>query len=314
MTKRLSILVVNWNSVDYLRQCLLAAQADCAASPPEIIVVDNWSGDGCGAMLAVEFPHAIFVQSPDNLGFGRAVNLGFLRATGALLLLLNPDCQWPPGVIPCLREQFRRLPQPGILAPRLLNSDGTLQTSCVRALPTPINCALDCRLFRHWFPKSRLWGTWSAFNSRVAVEVEAVSGACMLMSASAFREAGGFSPEFFMYGEDLDLCAKMRRLGLRNYHLPMVEVVHHGGGSSQAEAHSSRKVAMLRRAGEIYLRLNRGPVVAAWYRLLQGALALTRIGVATLPALLWWGKPRATARLTVQHWGQVLAWSVGLDR
>lgn len=309
---KLSILIVNWNSKDYVRSCLETVRKTCGLLSPQIVVVDGGSFDGCGEMLASEFPEVEFLQSDDNVGFGRSNNLGFAKVRGEFLLLLNPDTELLPESVSELLGQMTVLPKVGMIGPRLLNSDGSLQTSCVKALPTPVRQMLDSEFLRRLFPKSRLWGTWEAFSSSTPVEVEAVSGACMLLPSNVFRQVGGFSPEFFMYGEDMDLCAKVRKQGFKVYHDPRAQVVHHGSGSSQLQINQFSTV-MVRVAGVIYMRRNHGHFTAAFYRLLQGVSAAARISAVLMAFLLLSGPRRAAARLTLVKWWYVLRWAVGIS-
>jgi GT2 family glycosyltransferase len=307
---RLSILIVNWRSKDYLRRCLESVHQTRGELAPQIVVVDGGSFDGCGEMLATDFREVKFVQSRENLGFGRSNNLGFSSVTGDTLLLLNPDTELRPGALNRLMAALEDCAEAGIVGPRLLNTDGSLQATCVRALPTPLNQALDSEFLQRMFPKSRLWGTHEAFHSARPVAVEAVSGACMLMRSGVFRHVGGFSPEFFMFGEDMDLCAKVRRLGLKIYHVPEADVLHHGGGSTSVQA-SQFNIIMMRTAGETYMRRNHGAATAVWYRLLQGFSALVRIGI-TLPASFVAGSQRRpAARRSAAKWWHVLRWALG---
>src|SRR5689334_17767406 len=119
----LSILIVNWNSKDYLRRCLRTVGAACQGSAPQIVVVDGGSFDGCAEMLATEFPAVQFIQSERNLGFGGSNNLGLNVVDRDMLLLLNPDTELEPGSVTELLQQFSILPDAGLLGPRLLNSD-----------------------------------------------------------------------------------------------------------------------------------------------------------------------------------------------
>ena len=308
----LSILIVNWNSKDYLRRCLRTIRATCRHLRLQIVVVDGGSFDGCGDMLNAEFPKVEFLQSPENVGFGRSNNLGFHRITGDTLLLLNPDTELKGQAVSVLLEQLESLPKAGILGPRLLRADGSLQTSCVRALPTPLNRALDSDLIRRLLPRSRIWGTADAYTSAVPVEVEAVSGACMLMRSDIFRRVGGFTPEFFMYGEDMDLCNKVRSIGLKIYHVPNAQVTHHGGGSSRTQFNRFETLMILE-AGATYMRLNHGPRTAAQFRLLQGASAVVRL-LVLVPAMTVGNRnDRLLRRELLLKWLAVLKWSLGLE-
>jgi GT2 family glycosyltransferase len=306
----LSILIVNWNSKQHLRKCLETVRATCADLAPQIVVVDGASFDGCGEMLAAEFPEVEFVQSAENVGFGRANNLGFGRVTGEALLLLNPDTEVPPGALQTLLAELKRRPDAGIVAPRLLNSDGSLQSSCVQSFPTPLNQLLDAELLRRWFPQSRLWGTAQAFAATAPVPVEAVSGACMLLRSEVFRQVGGFSPEFFMYGEDMDLCARVRGLGLANYHVPGVRVTHHGGGSSGGEF-SRFATVLLRHSIHRFIRKHQGRMAAAVYRSFMLGNSLARLALLFPLCLAARGAHRGAA---LRKWLAVFRWGAGLER
>jgi N-acetylglucosaminyl-diphospho-decaprenol L-rhamnosyltransferase len=311
MTGKLSILIVNWRSKDYLRRCLQTVRETAQDLVGQIVVVDGGSFDGCGEMLATEFPEVEFVQSPDNVGFGRSNNLGFARVNQPVLLLLNPDTELKPGALARLLEVLESRPDVGIVSPRLLNTDGSLQKSSVMAFLTPLNQALRSEFLMKLWPKSRFWGAGEAYFATEPAPVEAVSGACMLMRTDLFRRLNGFRPEYFMYAEDMDLCLRAHRLGLRNYHVPAAEVIHHGGGSSRTQV-SQFSTVMMRVANETYMRLNHGRTTAALYRLLQAVSAAVRLAF-TLPGCILPGTAwQARARTSATRWWYVLKWAFGL--
>jgi N-acetylglucosaminyl-diphospho-decaprenol L-rhamnosyltransferase len=307
----LSILIVNWNSRDYLRKCLHTVRFTCQELSPQVIVVDAGSFDGCRLMLATEFPEVEFMQSRENLGFARSNNLGFQHAKGEFVLLLNPDTELQQGAVATLLSVLQSRSDCGIAAPRLLNTDGSLQTSCVSALPTPWNAFLDSEALRNLFPRWRIWGTWEAFSASEPVGVEAVSGACMLMRSETFRKAGGFNPYFFMYAEDRDLCAKVRRLGFKVCHVPAAKVVHHGGGSSQVQT-SDFSILMKRIANKTYMKLNHGYGSALLYRFLQGFSAAVRLCLLAPGICFLRGRRRTSALSALRKWWVVLRWALGL--
>lgn len=306
----LSILIVNWNSKDYLRNCLRAVRSTCREMSLQVVVVDAGSFDGSGEMIAAEFPDVEFLQSHENLGFARSNNLGLKHVRGEFVLLLNPDTELQQGAVATLLSLLKALPDVGIVAPRLLNTDGSLQTSCVSALPTPWNEFLDSEALRHLFPRWRIWGTWDAFSTLEPVEVEAVSGACMLIWSEIFRRVGGLAPDFFMYSEDKDLCAKVRRLGFKVYHVPAAKVIHHGGGSSRSQANAF-SVVMMRVAKETYMRLNRGKGSALLYRVFQGFSAVVRLCLLVPGICFLRGGRRTSTLSTVRKWWVVLRWVMG---
>jgi GT2 family glycosyltransferase len=309
---KLSILIVNWNSRDFLRKCLRSIEATCGDLDTQVIVVDGGSFDGCAEMIGVEFPWVDFVQSADNLGFGGSNNLGATRATGDALLILNPDTEIRPGAVQRLLSEFKRVPQAGILSPRLLNSDASLQCS-VHALPRPVRQALDSEFLRRVLLPLSCWAPPSEFAPPATVAVEAVAGTCMLMPTEVFRAVGGFSPEYFMYAEDVDLCEKVLRAGLKIYHVPDAEVLHHGGCSSMVQS-SKFSAVMIRDALHTYLLLNRGRHAALTYRVFSAGVAMTRIVWAIPKLLVARADRRAGIRAAISRSAAVVSWSAGFER
>lgn len=304
---KLSILIVNWNSKDYLRECLLSIRRTCGGLSPQVVVVDGGSFDGCAEMLTQEFPEVDFIQSPENIGFGRSNNLGFGKVTGDALLLLNPDTELRPGALEVLLENLRYLPEAGLIGARLLNSDESLQLSSVHLLPTAWNIALDSEWVRR-----RWWRRKGPPPSAEALEVEAVSGACMMLRSEAFRRLGGFDPRYFMYAEDMDLCFQVRQSGLKIYHAPRARVLHHGGGSSHAQF-SKFSTVMVREALRVYILSNHGRFHGWVYRLLMAISA----GLRVLFLLVCWlfaaGESRAAKWISILKWWTALRWSLGLE-
>jgi hypothetical protein len=294
----LSIIIVNWKSKDFLQTCLTSVYAQTRGVAFEVIVIDSGSFDGCAEMLRERFPQVRFIQSADNLGFAKANNLATRSARGDVLLFLNPDTELPGPAIQTLLAALESLPDAGAVGAKLLNTDGTIQTSCIQSFPTILNQVLDAEVLRRRFPRSRLWGMAALFATNERPQpVEAVSGACVLVRRAAFEEVGGFSEEYFMYGEDLDLSHKLRAAGLVNYFVPAAGLVHHGG-SSTAQAPSDFSVVMMRESVWRFLRKTRGRSYAAGYRLALGMAACVRL-------VLLVGRPAA------RKWRAILKWSLG---
>jgi len=307
-----SVLIVNWNSKDLLRECLSSIRRNCADLAQQIVVVDGGSFDGCAEMLASEFPEVEFVQSKDNVGFGRANNLGLTRVTSEAVLMLNPDTEIQPGALQTLLGELRRRPDAGIVSPRLLNTDRTLQTS-VHALPKPVRQALDSEVLRRLLSPYSLWAPPSNFAPTETVAVEAVAGTCMLLWTKTFREVGAFTPEYFMYAEDMDLCFKVRRAGHRIYHVPTAEVVHHGGASSSTQGNSFSAV-MIREALNLYMVMNHGRHYALAYRLVTGCSALVRLMILAPGLLSSDSRQRQERKAALARWWSVLSWSCGQQK
>lgn len=304
---KLSIIIVNWNSKDYLRECLLSIRQTCGELSPQIVVVDGGSFDGCSEMLASGFTEVDFVQSQENIGFGRSNNLGFSKVTGDALLLLNPDTELMPGAVQELLKNLEAAPDVGMVGARLLNSDGSLQYSSVHPLPTPWNVAFDTDWGRR-----RWWRCKGPPAGSDAREVEAVSGACMMLRSDTFRRLGGFDPRYFMYAEDMDLCFRIRASGIRVWHAPRAVVLHHGGGSSRTRF-SKFSTVMIREALDVYMRANHGLVHSVAYRLLMALSALIRLPLLLVVWLIAPVAQRAVRSDSVQKWWAVLKWCLGFE-
>ncbi len=312
MTQRdLSIIVVNWNSAAFTQKCLASIYRNLANLDCEVIVVDNASFDGCDCLVKAQFPQVIFLQSEINCGFARANNLALERSTGRNILYLNPDTEVIGDALQTLVKALESLPHAGMVGARLLNSDLTLQTTCVSALPSIVNQALATNLLRNAFPKWRLWGMQPLYNGRNTPDrVQAISGACMLGKREVIDNVGAFTTDYFMYAEDMDLCAKIRKAGWDIYYIPTAELVHHGGGSSANKGNNFSNLAM-RDSIARYMELHHGRMYAFMYRLSTAAIAVCRliILVAALPLFLY---PRLNHRLlrALSKWSAILLWSL----
>jgi GT2 family glycosyltransferase len=311
----LSIIIVNWNSKDYLRTCITSIKRSIKKLKYEIIVIDSASFDGCKEMLEMDFPEVRLVQSEINVGFARANNIGIEQASANMLLCLNPDTEVQDDAIEKLYESYQGLLSPGVIGSRLLNSDFSLQMSCVQVFPTILNQVLDAEILQRLFPTNSLWQsglTYENFNKTVPVEV--VSGACMMVNKNAMKHVGMFSENYFMYAEDHDLCYKLKKAGYINYYLPIVNIVHHGGGSSK-KARTSFSTIMMRESIFRLLRKTHGNLYGFFYRISLGSVALVRI-IFLLIYLPFWliNKNTQMYRDFATKWLSTLSWSVGLEK
>jgi GT2 family glycosyltransferase len=305
-----SIIVVNWNSREFLRHCIASIHRHAGHLRYELIVVDSGSYDGCGEMLADSYPDVRFLQSADNVGFARANNLAARESVGRSLLFLNPDTEL---LNPAIDEMFRVLgsrPDVGLVGARLLNSDGSVQSSCVQAMPTVLNKVLDSDLLRSCCPEASLWGTAPLRRAGAGPEeVDAVSGACLMVDREVFTSVGGFSEEYFMYAEDIDLAYKVRRAGRRNHYAPGASVVHHGGSSTEHMTTTFQAV-MMPEATWRFFRKTRGLVYAQTYRVAMMASAVVRLTVLLLIAPVAWARGRGSRwKAAGSKWCSVLNWT-----
>jgi len=231
----ISIIIVNYNVKDFLAQCLSTLRIALDGLESEIIVIDNDSQDGSKDYLPKKFPEVQYSWLDVNLGFGAANNIGIEQAKGRYILLLNPDTLIDKDTIRKMIAFMDKEPQTGIAGCRVLNADGTFQLACRRGLPTP--WASFCKLFglQSLFPKSPVFAQYNlTYKSEFETyDVDALIGAFMFCRREALMESGGFDTDFFMYGEDLDLCHRVKQLGwnIRYYHEPTI--IHFKGESSR---------------------------------------------------------------------------------
>ncbi len=311
----LSVIYVNWNSLDYLRESIVSVYEHTRGLTFEIVVVDNASTEPGIETLAHEFPAVILVKSDRNLGFAGANNLGFEHSRGNFVLLLNPDTKLIGPSINVMMDHIRSLPDAGIVGCKLLNTDGSVQLSSIQKFPTILNQAIDAEYLRLRWPHCRLWEIAPLFANDVKVmKVDVIPGACMLLRRQVFREVGLYSEDYFMYAEDLDLNYKLKRAGFKNYYVGETAIIHHGGGSSSRQKISHWATIMKYRAMLLLFRKNRSRAYGYAYRMAMGAVATGRMLLLLLlfavDKILW---KKGTLRFSLTKWKAVWMWAVGLQ-
>jgi N-acetylglucosaminyl-diphospho-decaprenol L-rhamnosyltransferase len=227
----LSIIIPSWNTRELLAACLASVAATTGAGACEVIVVDNGSTDGSRDMVRQCFSGTRLVTNADNLGFARAVNQGAAAAGGRYLLLLNSDARLLPGAVDALLEVASGRPRCGAVGAQLRHADGSFQASH-NEFPSLMSELLVLS------GVGRLWhGPWYPSHGpeeeRGSQRVEWVGGACLLVRRSAFAELGGLDEGFFFYGEEMDLCYRLRHAGWEVWYQPAARVIHVGGASSR---------------------------------------------------------------------------------
>jgi hypothetical protein len=196
---------------------------------------------------------------------------------------------------------------------KLLNPDKTVQTSCVQAFPTIVNQFLDSEFLRKLWPKSALWGNAPLGGGQMRPEeVDAISGACIMVKRSVFEQVGLFSEDYFMYAEDVDLCYKIRQAGYANYFIPNAQAVHFGGGSTE-KGPSDFAAVMMRQSVWLYMRKTRGKIYGDVYRISILISAICRLILLTTSPLHLILKGRESWKATFKKWKAILTWSLGLN-
>ena len=294
-----SIIVVSYGTRDMTIACLNSLVRETKKVSYEVLVVDNASPDGSAEAIAAAFPIFRHLPQAQNLGFAAANNLAANFARGENLLLLNPDTIVLDGAIDKLVAFARRRPEAGVWGGRTVFADGSLNPSSCWRRQTLWN--LFCRGvgLAKLFPNSPIfhseaYGGWKRDSER---EVDIVTGCFLLIGRVLWKQLDGFAPEFFMYGEDADLCLRARERGWRPAITPEATIVHYGGATEQNDL---RKNTRLLAAKALLIRKHAPNV-----RFL--AIGLLRLR----PLLLMWSSRGAQRQMWAAVWKSRSVWSSG---
>ena len=289
-----SAIIVSWNT----RELLAAAvRSLLAATPqPEVIVVDNGSRDGSVAMVRREFPQVRLLVNEVNRGFAAANNQGMAAARGRYFLLLNSDAALRRGALRTMVAYAEAHPRVGVVGARLLFPDGRWQ-----AEGSPFPSLRD--EFLRMLGLDRLWAVGVERGDR-PYETDWVQGAAMLVRREVWEETGGFDESFFMYGEEVEWCARIKAAGWSVVVVPQAEIIHHGGASVGRVPLAKR--TLVYRGKRHFFRRHRGRGTAA---LFWGLVVIT-----ALPKMLFWGgrallsrgEGRERARREVRSYRQLI--------
>ncbi|HMQ29217.1 MAG TPA: glycosyltransferase family 2 protein [Chloroflexaceae bacterium] len=239
---RLAVVILSYNRADLLADCLDSLYAAPTRCELAVWVVDNASSDGSAELVRERYPRARLIVSPVNGGFSYGNNLALARilAEGSAdyVLLLNNDTVVPPGALDGLVAYLEAHPEAGVVGPKLLLPDGSLDLACRRSFPTPAVSFYRMTGLSRLFPRSPRFARYNMtyLDPDQETEVDAVVGACMLLRASVVAEVGLLDEQFFMYGEDLDWCYRIKQYGWRVVYYPGVVVHHYKRASSTRRA------------------------------------------------------------------------------
>lgn len=230
----LSVIIVNYKVKYFLEQCLYSVHAACASLQYEIIVVDNGSNDGSREYLPEKFPDVKFIWNAGNPGFGKACNMGLEIARGEIVLFLNPDTIVPEdGFLKCV-SFIRNKEKCGALGVRMIDGSGKFLRESKRGIPTASSAFFRLSGLTYLFPQSPYFSAYyaSALPEQEVNAVDVLAGAFLMAPAAALRDMNGFDEDYFMYGEDVDLCFRLKKAGYVNYYYPEVTIIHFKGEST----------------------------------------------------------------------------------
>ena len=278
----LSITICSWNTIDDLRACLASLTTIRDEATFEVIVVDNNSEDGSPVMVSDEFQWVRLEAMSKNLGFVGGQNFAAENRKGRHVLPLNSDTVVHPGAISGLLTYLESHPDVGIVAPKLLNPDGSLQFSC-RRFPNPLAALFRNTLLGKLFPNNRFTKEYlmQDFAHDGAKEVDWVSGAAMLVRDTLIDDKPLFDPEFVMFCEDVDLCFQTWKNGKKVIYLPEFKITHAIGRSTDKAP--NRMIGRFHRSMFLFYRKNVVPSMTPIAR--PFALGLAATALATRASL-----------------------------
>lgn len=252
--KDLSILIINYKTPSLLGHCIKSIYKNEPKLDYEIIVVDNASGDESVEIMRDDFPQVELITNKQNLGFPKAVNQGIRKSKGKYILILNPDITALPGSIDKMFNFLEKNKSIAVLAPKLINPNGSIQYSCFSIFPTP-----QIVLYRRTPLGKSPQASEIIDNFRMAewdhlcgIEVAWVLGSCMMIRREAIDQIGLMDERFFMYMEDVDWCRRFWESSWRVYYYPEAELVHYYQRSSATE--SGLFLALFNRQTRIHIK------------------------------------------------------------
>lgn len=265
MSGRLTIVIVHFNTKDYLRRCL-RSMVDNRGADYRIVVVDNASDDNDFSSLKLEFPLTSFILNSDNLGFAAACNIGIRAFPASFYLLLNPDCEIQGTAVDQCLEYLEGHPEIGVLGCRVENPDGSLQLACRRRVPGPAAALYRFTGLSLLFPKSRRFGAYNMtyLDEREIAEVDSVSGSFLLFRDPVLKTGGPLDESFFLYGEDMDFCYRAKQAGWKIVFYPRARVLHHKRRSAAKNPDASLRAYY--QAMEVFYRKHQGRTANALQR------------------------------------------------
>ena len=238
---KVSVLIVSYNVKQYIIHCIDSVNKSDYTGLIEIIVVDNNSFDGSLDEIKSKMKSVICIINDINVGFGKAVNQAAKVATGEYYFILNPDTIIEESTISTFVNYLEKDPAIGLVGPKIVNSDGSLQKGSKRSFPT-ISVAFPKLIgFDKIFPNSKWAGRYNLnyLNPNEIHKVDAISGSCMFIRSELFNKIGGFDERFFMFGEDLDLCYQVYKQGREVHYMPTTQIMHYQGESVKSAPYDS---------------------------------------------------------------------------
>jgi len=224
----LTVVIVNYYSEQVLPNCLACLYAALPDMAAEVFIVSNGSSHAPLSAILSDYPNVRYIENGQNLGFAAANNRAIRASTGTYILLLNPDVVLDRHCLSTLMAVMEAAPEMGVTGPRLVLPDGHLDSACRRLFPTPADALFHLLWLDRLLPNSRFIGHYNMAyqDPQVSYDVDAVSGAAMLLRRAAIEQVGLLDERFFLYAEDLDWCYRFRLAGWRVHYCAQAQATH----------------------------------------------------------------------------------------
>lgn len=231
----LSIIIVNYKTKDLTLACIQSVFSSTTSYNYEIILIDNASNDGTIQSVNEQYPEVVTIANKENVGFSRANNQGIRIAKGRYVLLLNSDTIVQQDTLQTMLDFMDENPIVGASGCKIVLPDGSLDKACKRGFPTPSASFYYAFGFAKLFPRIRRFNQYQLgyLDPDQQYPIDSLVGAFMLVRRETIEHVGMLDEEFFMYGEDIDWCYRIKEAGWVNYYYPRTQIVHHKGASSR---------------------------------------------------------------------------------
>ena len=236
MSIDISVVIVNYNTKDYLSRCISSIFSSGFIGCLEVIIVDNNSSDDSIEKLNPFAEKIKIIKNKNNYGFSKSVNIGLSKAKGRYLCIANPDTIIKKDCLNNLYQYMEDNSDFSCLSPKILNSDGSLQISCKRSFPTIKNSIFKILGIDKLFPNNKIIGNYNLLylDPNKIHNVDVISGAFMFLRKKLIDKVGYFDERFFLYGEDIDYCRRIYKVREKIAYIPFAEVIHYKGKSAKS--------------------------------------------------------------------------------
>jgi len=310
----LSIIVVNWNTRDLLRDCLNSVWAETKATSFEVLVIDNASSDGSAEMVNMEFPQAKLIENQENLGFARANNQAIRQSSGKFILLLNSDTVILSSALDKMVAFMKSHPAVAASGPMILKPDGSIQLSagantgkfaCVRILIIVGSLVvISSKLLSGINGKKKTY-------SRAPRQVGRVSGTCMMITKEAVDKVGLLDEQYYFSAEEVDWFYRLQQVGGVAYFIPEAQIIHH---VSQSINQTDNRTKYLYKGRYLFINKHHGKTQGLFFRFMLGIESLGIICTLFLVQALIKGDRRKYINWKLRCRWRTLMWAFGLDR